>query len=522
MFLISLFLITNILMADNVQPVIKNEKNIDLRYKFGPIMDQGTMGFCYAFSFADLISYHLGQTKLIDTTKKENMVSALGLAMLYNNEERGMNFRTYELYKSMLKNPKLERELEQKKKKLKNLQIKYEEIVHKAEEKDLEFIDLKKQEKELCVNNHYNYDCIGVREKMYARKEIILEQIKQQIDPITKEINQLSRDIAALESIKEFKNKELKEQEGGWPTALYNVILENGFCLEKQISSDRYANIEADFEIKTFPTNIAGLNSLDHNVYSSKNSNIFEDVNAAKERKTTQKELNKTTERVSATFNLPEKKIKRIIRKSKRKPSFDAIETLYNSACTPHKLDDFSLSGKWSDKFNLQETPGKIGENNKELLDIINSELNKNNPVYISYNTRLFLYPNPNYFEEQINSHASLIVGRKYNYANQRYEYIVRNTWGPKSCDRAYEAFDPLVAKDYDDCRNTNTIEGSVDFDKMMSCLEDKKSKAIRPFSCDLGYYMVEQESLARSLNYIFYITPKQNTQQKMDYPTGS
>lgn len=62
--------------------------SVDLRTELGPIRDQDSVGWCYAFTASDLLGHYLLKTGL--SKNKENLVSPLGLAAWYSKQyERG-------------------------------------------------------------------------------------------------------------------------------------------------------------------------------------------------------------------------------------------------------------------------------------------------------------------------------------------------------------------------------------------------------------------------------------------------
>ncbi len=66
----------------NYESEIASCKNIDMREKMGPVRDQDSVGWCYAFAAADLLSYKMGQK-----------ISAVDVAMTYNDTSLFKGFR---------------------------------------------------------------------------------------------------------------------------------------------------------------------------------------------------------------------------------------------------------------------------------------------------------------------------------------------------------------------------------------------------------------------------------------------
>jgi hypothetical protein len=95
---ISLLMNTSIALANTCS---QKTKNVDLRKEMVPIRDQDSVGWCYAFTAADLISHYLykkSQTGwhpfgVNDFRTKDNSVSAVGVSGAYNYENK-LNFFT--------------------------------------------------------------------------------------------------------------------------------------------------------------------------------------------------------------------------------------------------------------------------------------------------------------------------------------------------------------------------------------------------------------------------------------------
>lgn len=101
--LFSVFLVA--MLAQNVSAAVqcpqasakdKATRSIDRRKEIGPIRDQDSLGWCYAFAGSDLLTHYLSHNgkKFLpedikgSMTKRENMVSPVGLAHFYNQETK--------------------------------------------------------------------------------------------------------------------------------------------------------------------------------------------------------------------------------------------------------------------------------------------------------------------------------------------------------------------------------------------------------------------------------------------------
>lgn len=111
----------------------------------------------------------------------------------------------------------------------------------------------------------------------------------------------------------------------------------------------------------------------------------------------------------------------------------------------------------------------------RSLFAQLDAQLSRGNPVGISYAPHFFYSAkrieiekeqmkkegkDPEKWRERNSSHASTIVGRRFNPEKNRCEYLVRNSWG-KSCDQ----YNPSVV----DCTEGNLWVGEADMDANMS-----------------------------------------------------
>lgn len=97
-FFLATFLLSSTAYSNSC-PNEKNYKAVDLRSEFGPIRNQDSVGWCYAFTAADLLTHYMYKNpqllndnkKGTDFLKRENMISATGVATDFNEK----NFPKY-------------------------------------------------------------------------------------------------------------------------------------------------------------------------------------------------------------------------------------------------------------------------------------------------------------------------------------------------------------------------------------------------------------------------------------------
>lgn len=75
-------------ICKQISPSEQNVKNVDLRNEVGPIRDQGSIGWCYAFVASDLLTQYLRKRGEItgDPSNKNLSVSPIGMASWYNKK----------------------------------------------------------------------------------------------------------------------------------------------------------------------------------------------------------------------------------------------------------------------------------------------------------------------------------------------------------------------------------------------------------------------------------------------------
>lgn len=110
----------------------------------------------------------------------------------------------------------------------------------------------------------------------------------------------------------------------------------------------------------------------------------------------------------------------------------DPIAGLLNKACKPLAIEDDFL-----DKYDAIVDSNK---NSEVLLQEADKILDLGNPVSLGFDARVLSH-SKSQREGKPGSHAFTLVGKSYNCETKSEEYIVRNSWGPKSCDSDRENY---------------------------------------------------------------------------------
>lgn len=100
--LCTFILFSQILLADNLCPNALPEdkmiKAVDLRSEMGPLRDQDSIGWCYGFTSADLLTHYLYKTRAIEVIRPDRnadyrsgkfAVSAVGISTFFNRMMKG-------------------------------------------------------------------------------------------------------------------------------------------------------------------------------------------------------------------------------------------------------------------------------------------------------------------------------------------------------------------------------------------------------------------------------------------------
>ncbi|MEI6080060.1 MAG: hypothetical protein WCQ53_05460, partial [bacterium] len=357
--------------------------SVDLRPEFGPIRDQGALGFCYAYASADLLSYWLNQHGFSgtdqDTVCEENMVSAVGLAVSGNKDKRDALIKKFNDY---LATPKASPELREK-------------II--AANNELDYLDDQGAQVWQSVIDGVIKDHKILRLRKHIMKELAGKDLESFIfsvsldkTPLTElhdELYALVENSPAMKKMAERQNElsedlqgyykelggamlydvkvQLQEPEGGNASETLDMALSNGFCFERDLSSNQLNR------------------ALFGNYYAPLQSSASEVTN-------------------------------------------DPIQELYNKSCKPYVIPE-SLRPK--PVFSYYKDFSSIDE-----------QLNKRIPVEITYNADVFYYGYMMTSSWDKSGHSSVIVGKL-----DTGEYIIRNSWGPESCEKILPGYMALT-----------------------------------------------------------------------------
>ncbi|MFH1223309.1 MAG: hypothetical protein V1647_03080 [Pseudomonadota bacterium] len=510
-FLVIIFVFSSILFA---QP----NQDIDLRNEFGPIRNQGHINFCYAFATADLLSYWLNNSAGFknkgikwDTRIKENMVSAFAYALSYNRLYYN-RFSTKDKFKSInLRNEanRLEKELE------------------KARTKILTT----------------NIDAINISKKLKDLDE--LDPNDEQKWTLTDELNRiLERNNNYAELLSSYKlviwhlSSILEEPAGGDlndDTDLSSISI----CFEKEVNSDEAFPYTTKSEITGFEyTGVCPQYDFIKKV-KAKCMNPKSNEN--------DKTISQLVDGIFCKIKKSSKE--RIYNAMSKKNVFDPTLKFLKKTCLLNRK-----LGKYAPKIKIiyfcdgctdfgivdpvthKNTPVTAVYSQQAIFDIIDTQLQNKNPVYIGIDDRVFKYPTSDWVNDGTNhNHASLIVGRLKNNQTNKIEYIIRGTTGASSCEASKAAYIEIpehilanLKQEFKTDVITNcpcSADGSGNIST--ECIDDKYYKLEKkvtemgeqrvktihtPFRCELGYYIIERDAFGdRTLQEVSYFETKKD-----------
>ena len=240
--------------------------------------------------------------------------------------------------------------------------------------------------------------------------------------------------------------------------------------------------------------------------------------NALKGLKTDPKDKDAVAKDIRSLFpKIREKYIKKQIDKYSKKDNYDVLQRLIDKSCK--SLDDILVKNRpvpvepiESDKFD----PIKIAV----LFDYIDEKLEAGEPIFISYKVDFYFPADSVDKSAQLQSHASTVVGRVYDDQTGEFAYIIRNVWGPDSCEchqkyyiLSLASFENDLAVYYYSNPVINQSKPYSDpiFTELYAANKEKYNSKV-PFKCDKGYYLVKKSVLGKYLLDVdYYVTDLSN-----------
>lgn len=482
----------------------KNFPSKDMRKDFGPIRDQGSIGWCYAYGAADQAGYWLKKNRGIDTTSPGNAISASAAALEYNGLERSTTLgqsdavrrvqaATTQLTQEASNKLTRQRELLSSKlsafasrdKRARDLIDAVADRQAKLNHKMMEQAKLNPNPygggmgggmgpiagsgymiKPSAVDmfdpaNSYDFDMQLEKDKSDF-KELVLKD--PSIDTEYKKLLYHQSELSTLISI---YPQALQEKEGGNPRAVLGAIMGNGYCTEAEVPSEGF-----DYKPKIAPMGAYGAyNGYSPYAGAAQSEGVKAILNEGISKynaNPTPETLCEATDAAKSIFpKLKSNEISNILETS-RKNENDAIDQLLKNACSKKKIDlpRPEVKSEWF----------AGDDSDAESLKEMQKLLKNGTPVGISYHPEIFNETPESYkTAEKGVGHYSVLVGQQYNCDLGEPEYILRNSWGKSSC-------------------TTNSFNYL------------QKNGNPPPYKCDEnGYYIIPESQLKMGLKGISY-----------------
>lgn len=481
----------------------KNFPNSDMRKDFGPIRDQGSMGWCYAYGAADQAGYWLKKNRGMETTSPGNMISASAVALDYNGEERSKSLgasdairrvqaATAELTKEAMAKQSRQREIFNSKLSAfvardKRAADVLERVGDRQAKQAHDFMEQAKlnpaTQNGMIVGggmgggmgagmgsgvgagyfkpsaadmfDPYSYDTASEKDKSEFKKLVLKDPT---IDTEYKKLLYHQNELSALVSI---YPKSVAENEGGDPKTVLDNIMGNGFCTEEEVPSEGF-----DYQAKTAP--MQGYVPPGYTMAPQKGVKAILNEGVGKYTASPNAEnLCEATEAAKGIFpKLSQKEISDVLETS-RKNDNDAVDQLLKAACKKKKIE-LPRPVVTSETVITAHDKG---------MNAVQDLLKKGTPVGITYYPEV-LSENPLTYDKasKEGTHYSVLVGQRYNCDKGEPEYILRNSWGKSSCETGSAAY---------------------------------KSRFLAneaPYSCEDGYYIIPESQLKMGLlNMTYY-----------------
>jgi hypothetical protein len=467
----------------------ENDKYPDWRSSLGPIRDQDTIGWCYAFAASDILTDYINRhpssrpDKLSDAdfTKKENMVSPLpggiavdsGVVALSSNMSMIHNVDKNFSYDALLENNN----------KLKKINEDYKVLCNNDCKDD-------------CIYSyvhHLDYSGLNCNTLFESR---------------AKDLPQI---INLYNAVKDLENKQQDGVNnyygstlGGNTELVLDYYIKNGFSLESQFPTDNFnkenklSRLSYDFAL-AYGTALSKEEAVcsSYKVYKESCSSCRETI----------EDIRPILEKIFNSNNSP-------------------LYEITNS-------DKFKFKTNGTDNLDVKRfsylPKGPLDQKGKDIDEGLKTGI-----VGISYDVAGVVSLNSG-------GHASSLVGKKCIGGQEH--YILRNSWGGQACEsnKKKMVLDRLkdILKDknpndflveYSSCMDTckkiitkseNFYEFAPDDPKKVlekeecknSCYtqnKNKLAKVVETYECDeAGYYFIKSEKILDAISGVQYITPK-------------
>jgi hypothetical protein len=477
------FLVSATAYSTNTCQAQKSFPSSDMRKDFGPIRDQGSIGWCYAYGAADQAGHWLKKNRGIDTTLPGKAISASAVALETNGEDRSKSLgQSDAIRRVQAATAQLTQEARDKENRQREVLGAKLSVFVGRDKRASELLDrvadrqakLMHQFAEEAKKNPSPLNGVGtggggmmmkpsatdmfdptfppdweIKKNKTEFEKLVLKD--PAIDTEYKKLLYHQSEVQALVSI---YPKNLEEDEGGNSSEVLAGIMENGYCTEDEVPSEGF-----DYKPKISPMNngIVMPPSTSDGVKAILNEGIGKYTASP-----TAENLCEATDAAKSIFpKLSQKEISNVL-EAARKNENDAVDQLLKTACTKKKID--LPRPKVVAQTLIPDQDGGVD------MAWVRELLKKGTPVGIAYHSEVFSEsPDVYKYSSKRGSHYSLLVGQRYNCDKGEPEYILRNSWGQSGCETSSAAY-----------------------------LNRNGAKA--PYTCEDGYYIIPESQLKMGL----------------------
>jgi hypothetical protein len=382
-----------------------DKKNV-INDLLGPVRDQDSVGFCYAYAAADLIEYSLKRKGVL---AKDQQVSGLALSIQYHEKDwkdKALDFKNnLPLIKD--RHLKVKEKEEVVLEKTNEISVLQDHILKRQEDFSKPFFDKKTDKKEISDEE------FALKEKEY-QKMINSPELVSQIIPLEEKIITLKKEIEQLKEEIQQLNQEithiLKVKEGGRVDFLMNEK-DRLFCTHDEIN-DRDIGLAHLFSLssslKDIPRELQNINGA------------LSLLNLSRE---LPEEFHCPLGQLYQHFfpKLSSSKEEQFVAQLAKISADESVLNFFLKKSCINKMPSFRFKSEGIDRYNM------ISKKNDSLFTFIDEQLKFKRPVGINYHSEILKKENNNP-QNRDDNHTSILTG-KVMICGEDY-YILRNSWG--------------------------------------------------------------------------------------------
>lgn len=174
--------------------------------------------------------------------------------------------------------------------------------------------------------------------------------------------------------------------------------------------------------------------------------------------------------------------------------------------------------------FSVVEEKKPKKEEMDQMFQIIDEQVDNRNALVLSVDGDIFdMAGKPFTFET---GHAVLIVGKRFNCEFDEPEYIIRNSWGPRACEKYLPDFrrhnnyakqmSEAIEKRIGNCQEACSLEGGDEMEDLRRCIETCRRKEDAnfikvnrpPYTCENSNYVVRKSHLQKASRAVRHLEP--------------